>query len=222
MLRVREVEAPHVALDVADYRPLERKPLAPQYRPVPKNPDVVPVVVHGIGLGAGRALVFQFSSFGRFGEAGGLRGGVRGGVRQGGTGGCSPLAIRASSSRPTNDALSRKAACRASSLGSGRLLFSQRLKSSIRAASSLHAAQADVKSLIDAFASAIDAFCALAAHLLSEALRAMLGLAWPAVITTTEYGTIDPESNSKSDQGRFNTPVGCTKKAVQAERKSQS
>ena len=144
---------------------------------------------------------FNSRRLGVFGEAGGLRGGVRGGVRQGGTGGCSPLAIRASSSSPTNDALSRKAACRASSLGSGRLLFSQRLKSSIRAASPLHAAQADVKSLIDAFASAIDAFCALAAHLLCQALRAMLGLAWPAVITTTDYDTIDPESTPRAYQG---------------------
>ena len=173
-----------MTLDVADYAPFEGEALAPQYRPVPKNPDVVPVVVHAIRLGAGRALVFNSRRLGVFGEAGGLRGGVRGGVRQGGTGGCSPLAIRASSSSPTNDALSRKAACRASSLGSGRLLFSQRLKSSIRAASSLHAAQADVKSLIDAFASAIDAFCALAAHLLCQALQSNAG---PCVASSDHY-----------------------------------
>merc|ERR1719305_379516 len=66
MLRVREVEAPDVALNVAHYRPFEGEALAPEDAPVPKDPDVVPVVVHRIRLGAGRALVLQFSSFGRF------------------------------------------------------------------------------------------------------------------------------------------------------------
>ena len=65
MLRVGRVEPSHVALDVTNNAPLEREALAPKYRPVPKDPDVVPVVVHRIGLGAGRALVLQFSSLER-------------------------------------------------------------------------------------------------------------------------------------------------------------
>ena len=40
MLRVGEVEAPDVALDVADYRPFEGKPLAPEDAPVAEDPDV--------------------------------------------------------------------------------------------------------------------------------------------------------------------------------------
>ena len=60
----------------------------------------------------------------------------------------------------------------------------------MRCASSVHAAQADGK--FDAFASAIDAFAHLQLTLALQALRPMV-LAWPAVITTTEYGTSDLE-----------------------------